>query len=263
MSPVRSRSDNVPAGAAPAVLRAAAVLDAIAASQSGVLSLSDIAREVGVAKSSTSSLCAALEASGLLHRDELGYRLGRHLVELGGSYLARMDVVKEFYAECAAASVFAAETLRLSTLAGVDTLVLARYEGHPALRLTAGIGDRFPASASAQGKVLLAKQDDTEVRRLYTGLKLPRVASSSITDLEQLIDQLGEIRSAGYAVDEQEAAENVVGLAVAVPTRGVRAPLLAVSVTLLDAEANVERRTNMVRELQRVAHALGNPMAPV
>ena len=252
------------AGAAPAVVRATAVLDALAASPSGVRSLSELARDVGVAKSSTSSICNALEAGGLIRRDERGYMLGRRLVELGGAYLSRMDQVREFYDVCAASPVFATQTIRLSALAGIETLGLARHEGHPAIRLTSGIGDRFPASASAPGKALLARLDDDEVCRLYHGIdELPRVTRQSRRTLGRLLKDLDEARRLGYAHDEEEAAEHVVGLAVVIPTRGVRSPYLAISITLLDVEATPERRDLVVAELKRVAHALGNPMQSV
>lgn len=257
-------TDDVPAGAAPAVVRAAAVLDALAASPAGWLTLTDLAKEVGIAKSSASSLCVALEASGMIRHDERGYALGRRLVELGGSYLARMDVVREFYDLCESSPVLGDQTVRLSALAGVDTLGLARYEGHPALRLTYGIGDRFPASATAQGKALLARLDDAEIVRLYHGIsELPRVTADSLTQLDDLLQHVRRAREAGFGLDEQEAAEHVVGLAVATPTRGVRSPLLAVSATLLDTDASSERRAEFVAELRRFAQALGNPMAAI
>lgn len=261
--PARTGTDATPFGSAPAVVRAIAILDALADSPTGVMSLSDLAREVGVPKSSTSAICNALEAGGLIRRDEVGYGLGRRLVELGGSYLSRLDQVALFYDECARSPRLSRETVRLSALAGIDTLGLGRYEGRPALRLTSGIGDRFPASASAQGKALLANLDDEEVVRLFHGIsELPRVTRNSRRTVSRLLKDLAVIRQQGWAADEQEAAEHVVGLAVAVPTRGVRAPQLAVSATLLDADATPDRRADMVAELQRLAHALGNPMEP-
>lgn len=261
MSPARSGTDVTPPGSAPAVVRAISVLDAIAADPQGVMTLSNLARAIGIPKSSTSTICNALENGGLVRRDELGYSLGRRLVELGGSYLSRLDQVSEFYDLCTESPLFAGETVRLSALAGIDTFCLARYEGHPALRLTAGIGDRFPASASAQGKALLARLDDTEVKRLYYGIpELPRLTRNSRRTVGRLLRDLAQVRLQGWAVDEQEAAEHVVGLAVAIPTRGVRSSMLAVSVTLLDTDATPSRREEMVAELQRFAGALGNPM---
>lgn len=262
MSPVRGGTDVTPPGAAPAVSRAVAVLDAIASSESGSMTLSDLSRDLGVPKSSTSTICTALELGGLVRRDDLGYSLGRKLVELGGSYLARLDQVAEFHRACLESDVLRGETLRLSTAAGIDTLCLARYEGHPAIRLTTNIGDRLPASSCAQGKALLARLDDSEIERLYYGIEeLPRLTSRSRRTVPRLLKDIRLARARGYAVDDEESADSVVGVAVVVPTRGVRAPILAISVTKHKSEWNDEVRDAMVKELNRVATLLGNPMA--
>lgn len=52
-----------------------------------------------------------------------------------------------------------------------------------------------------------------------------------------------------------------MGLAVVVPTRGVRAPILAISVTKHKSDWNEPTRERLVDELKRVATMLGNPMA--
>lgn len=261
MSPARGGTDVTPPGAAPAVVRAIAILDALASSPQGVMSLSDLSRSLGVPKSSTSSICTALELGGLISRDDAGYGLGRRLVELGGAYLSGVDQVRVFYELCAESPVFRHETLRLSVLAGIDTLVLARYEGHPAIRLTASIGDRLPASATAQGKALLARLEDSEIRRLYHGIaQLPRMTQHSHRTVDELLRDLAGIRERGYGEDDQEAAESVVGLAVVVPTRGVRSPHLAVSVTKLPSELDAADRPVLAAELRSLAQSLGNPL---
>ena len=262
MSPVRGGTDVTPPGAAPAVSRAVAVLDAIAASESGSMTLSDLSRDLGVPKSSTSTICTALELGGLIRRDDLGYSLGRKLVELGGSYLSRLDQVSEFHRACLESDILRDETLRLSTAAGIDTLCLARYEGHPAIRLTTNIGDRLPASSCAQGKALLARLDDSEIERLYYGIdELPRLTGRSRRTVPRLLKDIRLARARGYAIDDEESADSVVGVAVVVPTRGVRAPILAISVTKHKSEWSDDVRDTMVAELQRVATLLGNPMA--
>ncbi len=262
LSPVRGGTDVTPPGAAPAVSRGIAVLDALAGSENGSMTLSDLSRALGVPKSSTSAICTALELGGMVRRDDLGYSLGRKLVELGGAYLARLDQVSEFHRACLESTVFRAETLRLSTAAGIDCLCLARYEGHPAIRLTTNIGDRLPASSCAQGKALLARLDDSEIERLYHGIdELPRLTSRSRRSVPRLLKDIRLARARGYAIDEEESADSVMGLAVVVPTRGVRAPILAISVTKHKSDWNDPTRERLVDELKRVATMLGNPMA--
>lgn len=262
MCPARTGREATPPGSAPAVVRAVAVLDALAADDAASMSLSDIARTIGVPKSSTASICAALELGGLLVREDGGFALGRRLVELGGAYLSRSDRVREFYAACVAEPLLAGETVRLWALGGRDGICLGRYDGHPPVRLTVNIGDRLPASVTAAGKVMLAQFDDTEVRDLYAGASLPRLTASSPGSLDALLEDLHAARAQGYGISVEEAFESVIELAVVVPSRGTRTAPLAVGATQHSATYTPEAAPALVAALRRVAAALGNPMQP-
>jgi ribose transport system substrate-binding protein len=75
-------------GRVPAVTRAAAVLNAVAARAEG-LSLSDLARIVDAPKSSLLSVCLALSDERLLRRNDDGrYRLGIRIAELASAELS-------------------------------------------------------------------------------------------------------------------------------------------------------------------------------
>lgn len=259
--PARTGREATPPGRAPAVVRAIAVLDALAADDATSMSLSDIARTIGVPKSSTAAIISALELGGLIARDNGEYALGRRLVELGGAYLSRSDRVREFYAACAASSELSGETVRLWALGGRDAICLGRYDGHPAVRLTVNIGDRLPASVSAAGKIMLAQFDDDEVAELYRGQQAwPRLTASSLDSLDGLLADLAECRRRAYGVSAEEAQEYVVELAVAVPSRGTRTATLAVGVTQHAASCDVDSADALVSALRSVAAALGNPM---
>src|SRR3954464_12814557 len=82
---------------APAVTRSIKILGLLADAHGRALALSDIARAIGAAKSSTSNLCAVLEENGLIQRRDGGFVLGRRTVELGGAYISSFDQVREFY----------------------------------------------------------------------------------------------------------------------------------------------------------------------
>ena len=157
------------ASPAPAVTRAAAVLEALAASATGRLTLSDLARELGIPKSSTSNLLLALEEARLINRQGAEFTLGRKLVELGAAYLSRLDEVQEFYRFCEQAPTLSGETVRIAMLDGTNVIYLARYEGHPAVRLTSNIGDKMPVSLCAVGKALIARLHDHDVDEMFPG----------------------------------------------------------------------------------------------
>ena len=72
---------------APAVTRAAAILDLLAENGSVAAGPSELARRLGLPKSSIANICGALADAGLVRRVGTGFALGRRLAELGGAYL--------------------------------------------------------------------------------------------------------------------------------------------------------------------------------
>ena len=85
---------------APAVTRAGAILDVLAESGGEAPGPSELARRLGLPKSSIANICNALADIGLVRRIGTGFALGRRLAELGGAYLASVDAVQEFYEAC-------------------------------------------------------------------------------------------------------------------------------------------------------------------
>lgn len=246
---------------APAVTRAAAVLEALAEAPAGRLTLSDLARELGIPKSSTSNLLLALEEARLITRDGADFALGRKLVELGAAYLSRLDEVQEFYKYCEQAPALSGETVRIAMLDGDHVIYLARYEGHPAVRLTSNIGDKMPVSLCAVGKALIARLHDHDIEAMFPdGMKLPVMTKHSLRTAEELKAQLPGIRERGFAFEDEESTVGVVCLAVPVPTHGAHGPSLGLSVTALKATYSEEHGAQMVKELKELAHSLGNPM---
>ncbi len=245
---------------APAVTRAAAILTLLAEAGTAV-NLTYVAKSLGLPKSSTFNLCNALEEAGLVARHDSSYSLGRRLVELGGAYLRTFDVVREFYRQCADSEILSRELLQLAVLDGTDVLYVARHEGRAPLRLSATIGDRFPASITAVGNILLAQLDPAIVADRYRDPnRLVQWTPKSVSSLADLRAKLDQARSLGYAQDNGETNPAVYGLAVLVSPRTSAEDHFALGVSLFmsnDTESHCER---VLPELQRVANNLSNPM---
>src|SRR5437867_1389207 len=67
---------------APAVTRAATILDVLADNDGEAAGPSEIARRLGLPKSSIANICGALADAGLVRRVGTGFALGRRLAEL-------------------------------------------------------------------------------------------------------------------------------------------------------------------------------------
>lgn len=244
---------------APAVTRAAAIMTLIA-EQGRPLRLTDIARTVGLAKSSTLNLCIALEQVNLVSKNELGYSLGRKTVELGGAYVRAFDLIREFYRVCAESPVLRHELLQIAMLDHAMVLYLARHEGRAQLRLSATVGDRFPATVTAVGSVLLAQLDPAVVRDRFRGPDaFPTWTENSVSTIDQLLTKLDAVRQRGYAIDDGETLPGVLGLAVVLPPRRPGEAPLAIGASLIKASMTPETEPSVVAELIAAREHLSSP----
>ena len=246
---------------APAVTRAALILDLLAESAGRSLGPSEMSRRLGLPKSSIANVCGALELAGLVRRIGTGFALGRRLAELGGAYLATVDQVQEFHDAAARLPAGSEETIQLAVLDGLDVIYLARHDGRQEIRLTSAIGRRLAAFSTATGKVALASLDDGELVRRLAGLTvLPRPTRRAHGTVAELLLDIDAIRRRGYAVDDEETVEGVVCYAVLIPGRESGAPPGAASITLLKARASAERVPALIDDLRQLAIELSDPL---
>jgi DNA-binding IclR family transcriptional regulator len=246
------------------VTRAVAVLEILARSASP-LGPTEIARRLGLAKSSVANLCTALEAAGMVQRDHGGWSLGYKVVELGQAFLSGTDLVTEFRRHTADLPAAAQETVLLAVLDDLDVLYIARHDGTQPIRLASDVGRRLPAVVTGLGKAMLAQLPPDELdARLSRVTELPRLTARAHTSLASLREDLDRIRRRGYAIDDQQNTDGVVCYGVALPhptgahTAGTRT---AVSVTLLAARDNDELSAGLVADLRQLASHLARTTA--
>ena len=77
------------------------------------------------------------------------------------------------------------------------------------------VGTVLPFHASACGKVLLSGLDDSERGHILDGVDFRKMTDSTITDRNEFLKALEEVRSQGYALDRHESQEE--GFCIAVP----------------------------------------------
>lgn len=247
--------------AVPAITRAMAILDLVAdAGQSG-LSVPEIAKAMELPKSSTANICAALEAEGMLRRSDGRLALGRRVLSLAGDYLRSADQLAEFYELCRRSRLISREAARLAVLDGTDVLYLARYEGTSPIRLTANIGDRFPAHVTATGKAVLSTLPEEVVEDRYRGKAFVAFTHKSLKSTSDLLSDLRASKRRGYFMDDEETNVGVVCFAVPVVNVEGEPAKFAVSATLLRARADEVEHEEIVRELREIARALANPLS--
>ena len=213
------------------------VLEALAASVHRP-TLGELARSLGIPKSSLHGVLRTLQARGWVRVDETGtrYSLGLRALHVGTAFVETDDAVTLLAPVLDELAARFGETVHLGRLDGADVVYLAKRESVHPLRLFSAIGRRLPAHATALGKALLAQLDEERLATLLPN-PLPRLTPHTLTDPDALRADLAATRAAGYAVDREENSEGIICVAVAVPPHrighpGQREALDAISISL-------------------------------
>lgn len=235
--------------------RALNVLTVLA--RSGETGVSEIARELGVHKSTVFRLVATLEAHDLVeqHSERGKYRLGVGILRLAGATSARLDVVQEARPIERQLAATTGETVNLAIISETSALYIDQIAGPSALQSHNWMGQHVPLHATSNGKVLLSELAVDEV-----AVHLPRLKAfteHTVTSRSDIRRQLVEVQQRGYAVvvDELE-----VGLtAVAAPVRDAHGDIIAsLSVSGPTFRIDSERTDVLIPAVMTAAARIGD-----
>ncbi|MBE1487430.1 IclR family transcriptional regulator [Plantactinospora soyae] len=194
-------------------------------------SLVELARDLGIPKSSLHGLLRTMIQRGWVEADLTGTRfgLGVRALQVGAAYLEADDATGLLSGVLDELASRFGETVHLGRLDGPHVVYLAKRESVHPLRLYSAIGRHLPAHATALGKVLLAERPDEAVDRLLSW-PLPALTRHTVTDPSLLHAELATVRARGYAVDREENTEGIVCFAMAVPLHSPAVDAISLSV---------------------------------
>jgi len=212
------------AGPIQSVDRAATILEILA--RDGEAGVTEVARELGVHKSTASRLLAALDRRELVTQDTARgkFRLGAGIVRLAGAASRRLDVVQESRPVCRALAQEVGETVNLAIMSGRDALYLDQVAGPAALSPHNWAGQRIPLHATSDGKVLLAYLPEAALAECLTP-PLARFTDRTVTAADDFRRLLAEVRRQDYATAVEELEAGLT--AVAAPVRNAEGSVFA------------------------------------
>jgi len=245
-------------GGVPAVIKAVRLLDALATAREP-LTLTALAGELKLPKSTLHALCATLVQTGLVRRFENGtYHLGLHVVDLSHALLARTDLTTEFARVWDSLALLPEETIILSVLDGADVVYVACRNGTRPLGVNFRIGMRLPANCTASGKALLSTLPQRRVLELGRAHGFAALTRKSVTDPRRLLKQLAEVRKRGYSVDDEGTGDGMICFGAPVFGAGAAHAVAGVGVSLVKAATSARDRTLAIQAVRKLAATLSD-----
>ncbi len=181
------------------------------------MALKEICETLGLKRTTTHRLLAALESETLIERDPLSgrYRLGAGVMALGAQAFRSSDMRESLRPVIEELARETGETATLEILVDRQTMILDEAPGSHMVSASGHIGTRWPLHATATGKIMLAFASDPGS---LIQEPLEQCSEVTITDLHRLLKDLEKIRQQGYAMTVDELDRDFS--AVAAPVRG-------------------------------------------
>ncbi len=181
-------------------------------------SLTELAAEAGLNKSTAHRMLSVLEQEGFVHRaPESGhFQLGPEMIVLGSRALRAMNVREAARPELETLAKATGEHATLESLVDREVLILDEARGRGLLGLDSSIGTRWPAHATATGKVLIAFAA-VAISEPPSGL--PAITDHTIVSWERWSQVLSDVRERGYATNVEELEYGYTSVAAPVRDR--------------------------------------------
>jgi DNA-binding IclR family transcriptional regulator len=148
------------------------------------------------------------------------------------------------------------ETCNLGVLDRDAVLYIERVECDWPIRIQLSAGSRVPLHASAIGKLLMAHLPTAARRQLLASIPLTALTANTLTDADALERAFTEIRRRGYALNNAENTDGVIGLAVPVKSPDERV-VAGLSVHAPTSRLDLDGARALLPRFQAAAAAMG------
>lgn len=185
--------------------RMVSLLDALA-SYPDPVSLKELASVTGLHPSTAHRILNDLVLKRFIDRSEPGaYRLGMRLLELGNIVKSRLNVRDAAIDLMRALHRKTNQTVNLSVRQNDEIIYIDRaFSERSGMQVVRAVGGRAPLHLTSTGKLFLSIDEPKMVQDYAKRTGLAGHNKNSITELARLENELGQVRTHGYARDNEE-----------------------------------------------------------
>ncbi len=180
--------------------------------ENGEMGLMEISAALGLHKSTVHRLLMSLVYMGYARQDEVSqkYMLSYKIVNMAGKILERMDVLQVAKPYLERLSDLSGEAVHLVQREGNQILYIYKIEAKVGtIRMVSHVGMIHPMYCSGVGKAIMATLPEREVKQIWNESVIEKKTDKTITDYDEMLKVLEEVRTNGYALDDEENEKGV------------------------------------------------------
>lgn len=203
--------------------------------RNGQSSLTELTQALHLNKSTVHRILASLQCMDYVRQDpESGrYEATFKLVDLADRLMEQVDVAQMARPHLKNLAARVKETVHFVERDGSEVIYIDKVDPYDhSIRMTSHIGSRMPFYRSGVGKAMAANMSDPEIRTLWENCTIERRTAYTITNLDEFMDEIAEVRRKGYALDNEENEAGVRCIAAALSLDGGSRYAFSISVPI-------------------------------
>jgi len=219
------------------------------------LSIGELNDMTTYGKSTVHRLVGTLKQLNYVDQDIIDgkYFMTIKIFEMGNRVANRIPIkniaqpyLEELYEKCK-------ETVNLGILDNNEVIYLNKIVTEEPLRINLDVGRRIPVYCSALGKAILAFNEETDISKL----KFQKFTGKTIESVENLKNELENIRKFGYSYDDEEYIEGLVCIARPILDNNGNA-IAAISIAIPKTRLTDEKKQKYFEILKETANKIQN-----
>lgn len=239
----------------PALVRAKRILDHLSV-DGRTEGVSELARSLGLPKSSIHGLCKTLADLGVLARvGPNQFSIGPHVLAWANAFQSQSSLITEFQ-RLSMGTTLKDEALNLTVLSGSSVLYVACRSGSSPLGLSFRTGMSLPAVFTATGKAMMSTFPTDQVEALCAPNWPKLLTRSSVRSLKAFRRELDEVRQRGYSIDNGQLREGMFCFGAPVFGADSRTAIAGLAVGLLSVDVTDETFERYGNAVARLASEL-------
>jgi DNA-binding IclR family transcriptional regulator len=173
--------------------------------------VTELAVTLGMTKSRVHRIVQTLESKNYLRQNPLNrrYRLGSRCVEVGASAARALDKTRVLHDELSRLAAEVGATVTLRARHASEIIFIASVESPAAVRVVVEHPNRHPIYCGAAGMAICASLAKEELALVIPTNNLIRWTPKSFATLRELRKHLDQVRTAGFAVSDEQVQVGV------------------------------------------------------
>ena len=144
------------------------------------------------------------------------FHLTSKWIQIGLSVLHDLDLRQVAYPYLKKLNEETNETVSLGVIENFEVIIIERIETSHFITTNIRPGVRRPIHSNSIGKVILAFQDENQIKSILEKIQLTKYTDKTFVNINNFRNELKRIRKNGYSINDGEIDENIFAIGVPV-----------------------------------------------